>query len=205
MDKVAQAEAERDATRHETVMARLETEAVGNARAQVELELTRVQRALTTSKGDRLKAESELDSVRQASAAAKEAFRKAEEENGHLTDERLSLLMELGATKENFVAFLEKSSTEKSALEAEFDASGDVIFNYGYCCCAFAHDISGSKPMIPTGMPNTSTPLTPEFFVNPRCLSGSSSVLAAAEPVETTREDLLAKDLLASKGEQIFC
>ena len=54
------------------------------------------------------------------------------EENSRLTDERLSLVMEMGATKEDFAAFREKSSAEKSVLEAEFDASGDVIFNYGY-------------------------------------------------------------------------
>ena len=89
---------------------------------------------------------------------------------------------------------------EKSALEAEFDASSDVIFNYGYGCCAFAHDIRGSKPMILTGMPNTSTPLTSEFFVNPQCPPGSSSVLPAAEPVETTGEDLKVNDLLAAEG-----
>ena len=109
-----------------------------------------------------------------------------EEENGHLTDERLSLLMELGAIKEDFAAFREKSSAEKSALKGEFDANSDVIFDYGYGCCAFAHDIRGSKPMIPAGMPDTSTPLPPEFFVNPRCPPGPSSVLPAAEPVETT-------------------
>ena len=40
--------------------------------------------------------------------------------------------MELRAIKEDFAAFLEKSSAEKSALEAEFDASSDVIFDYGY-------------------------------------------------------------------------
>ena len=110
--------------------------------------------------------------------------------------------MELGATKEDFAAFQEKSSAEKSALEAEFDASGDVIFNYGYGCCAFAHDIRGSKPMIPTGMPNSSTALTPDFFVNPRCPSGSSSVLPAADPVKITREDLPAKDLPAVEGKE---
>ena len=37
------------------------------------------------------------------------------------------------------------------------------------------------------------------FFVNPRCPSGSSSVLSVVEPVETTGEDLSAKDLLAAK------
>ena len=112
--------------------------------------------------------------------------------------------MELGAIKEDFAAFQEKSSTEKSALEAEFDASSDVIFDYGYGCCAFAHDICGSKPMIPTGMPDTSTPLPPEFFVNPRCPPGSSSVLPAAEPVETTVEDFPAMILpVAEEGVDI--
>ena len=72
--------------------------------------------------------------------------------------------MELGATKEDFAAFQEKSSAEKSTLEAEFDASGDAIFNYGYSYCAFAHDICGSKPMIPTGMPYALAALTPDFF-----------------------------------------
>ena len=134
-------------------------------------------------------------------AAAKEACRRAEEENSRLTDERLSLLMELGASKEDFAAFRAKSSAEKSTLEAEFDASSDVIFDYGYGYCAFAHDIRGSNPMIPAGMPNTSTPLPLEFFVNPRCPLGSSSVLPVVEPVETTREDFPVKDLpVAEKG-----
>ena len=64
-----------------------------------------------------------------------EARRKAEEENGCLTDERFSFLMELGATKDDFAAFLEKTSAEKTTMEAEFDASSDVIFNYNYGCC----------------------------------------------------------------------
>ena len=109
--------------------------------------------------------------------------------------------MELRAIKEDFAAFWEKSSAEKSALEAEFDASNDVIFDYGYDCCAFAHDIHGSKPMIPARMPDTSTPLPPEFFVNPRCPPSSSSVLPAAGLVETIGEDLLAKDLPAVEEE----
>ena len=149
--------------------------------------------------GGRLNAESELDSARQALATTKEACRRVEEENSRLTDERLSLLMELGAIKEDFAAFRAKSSAEKSALEAEFDASSDVIFDYGYNCCAFAHDMRGSKPMIPARMPDTSTPLPPEFFVNPRCPSGSSSVLPIVEPVEITREDLPVKDLSAAE------
>ena len=199
-NKAAWAKAKRDAARHEMAMARLYTEGAGNALAQVELELSRAQCALATSEGGRRKAESELDSVRQALAATKEAYWNAEEENSRLTNEQLSLVMELGATKEDFEAFREKSSTEKSALEAEFDASDDVIFNYGYGYCAFEHDISGSKPLILFGMPDASTALTLDFFVNPRCPPGSSFVLPTAYPVEITREDFKAKDLPAVEG-----
>ena len=72
-----------------------------------------------------------------------------------------------GATKEDFEAFREKSFAEKSTLEAEFDASSDVIFNYDYGCCAFERDICGSKPLIQSMMSDASTSLTPDFFVNP--------------------------------------
>ena len=90
--------------------------------------------------------------------------------------------MELGDTKDDFAAFREKSYAERSALEAEFDVSSDVIFNYGYGCCAYAHNIRGSKPKIPPGMPDTSTHLTPEFFVNLRCPSGSSLPCPLSSP-----------------------
>ena len=83
--------------------------------------------------------------------------------------------MEVGAGKEELVAFQAKATVEREAMEAEFDASSDVIFNYGYGCCAFAHDICVSKPRIPAGMPDTSKPLPPKFFVNPRCPPSASS------------------------------
>ena len=30
-------------------------------------------------------------------------------------------------------------------MEEDFDIGFDVIFNYGYGCCAFAHNICGSE------------------------------------------------------------
>ena len=109
--------------------------------------------------------------------------------------------MELGTTKDDFTAFRERSFVERSALETEFDASSDVSFNYGYGCCAFAHDIHGSKPKIPLGMPDTSTLLTPKVFVNPRYPPGSSFALSTAEPVETAEEALADKGLPGAEGE----
>ena len=93
--------------------------------------------------------------------ATKEACWRVEEENGRLMDERLSLLVELGTTKDDFAAFRGRSFAKRSALEEEFDASSDVIFNYGYGCCAFAHNIRRSKPKIAPGMPDAPTPQTP--------------------------------------------
>ena len=86
-------------------------------------------------------------------------------------------------------------------MEAEFDASSDVIFNYGYGCCTYAYDKHGSKPKIPPGMPDTSTPLTLEFFVSPRCSLGSSLALSTAEPIETAEEALAEKGLPGAEGE----
>ena len=113
--------------------------------------------------------------------------------------------MELGAIKDDFVAFQEKTSVEKEVMEVEFDASSDVIFNYDYGCCALAHNICGSEALIPAGMPDTSTPLTLEFFVNPRCPPSSSSVFPDAEPVKTIGEDFPAKSLpVAGDGVDIL-
>ena len=100
-------------------------------------------------------------------AVAGEAYRKAEEENSRLADKRLALVMELGTIKDDFAAFREKVVTDRERTEAEFDASGDTLFNYGYGCYVFTHNIRGSKPHIPDGMPDPSVTLTPEFFAIP--------------------------------------
>ena len=103
--------------------------------------------------------ESKLDLVQQALAASGEACQTAEEEASRLTDERVSLLVELGASKDELSAFRAEVSKEKKALEAKYDAGLEVIFNYGYGCCAFAYNICGSKLGISTRMLGTSNPL----------------------------------------------
>ena len=107
--------------------------------------------------------------------AAGEARQKAEEENYRLIDERLSLIMELGASKEELLTFQAKVTKEMKEMEEEFNASSNVIFNYGYDCCAFAHKICGREPMIPVGMTDTMKSLPPEFFIYPRCPASASS------------------------------
>ena len=168
-ERVTRVEAERDVARHELVMARLEIDAAGSARAQMEYELAQVQRALATSEDARRKMESKLDVAQQALVTSKEACRTVDEEVSRLTYERVSLLMELRASKDELSVFRAEVAKEKKALEVEYDAGFEAIFNYGYDCCAFVHNICGSKTKIPDGMSGTSKPLTPEFFINPRC------------------------------------
>ena len=178
IERAVRAESEREDAHHEVAMAQLETEGTSSAWAQVESELTRVQYALVSLEDARWKVESELDRVQQALAASGEAWGKAEGEASSMTDERVSLLVELGASKDELSAFREEVSKERKASEEAFDAGFDFIFNYGYGCCAFAHNICGSKPGIPDGMPDMSKTLPPEFFINPRCPLG-------AVPIET--------------------
>ena len=96
--------------------------------------------------------------------------------------------MEIGTIKDDFIAFREKAIADREAMEVEFDASGDTLFNYGYGCCVFTHNICGSKPQITDGMSDPSIPLTPEVFANPRCPPSSSSVTPAPDPAAVSRE-----------------
>ena len=61
VERAVRVEAERDAACHEVAMAQLEIEEASSARAQMEFELARVQRALPALEDARRKVESELD------------------------------------------------------------------------------------------------------------------------------------------------
>ena len=64
-------------------------------------------------------------------AASKEARRKAKDKVSRLANERVSLLLELGASKYELTGVQVEASKEKKAMEEAFDVGFDVIFNYG--------------------------------------------------------------------------
>ena len=144
---------------------------------QIDSELAWVQRALELAEEARERAESKHRAAREVLAAAGEACKKEEEENGRLVDEKLALVIELRAVKDEFSAFREKAAADRETMEAEFNSSGNALFNYCYGCCVFTHNICGSKPQIPNGMSDSSIPLTPEFFSNPQCPQASRQPL----------------------------
>ena len=188
-ERAARAEAERDAALHEASMAKLSAEGALSTRAQVKTELARVQRALGLVEEARRKAEFDRGAAQEVLAATREACKKAEEENSQLAEEKLALVIELGAVKDDFAAFREKGAAEKKMLEAAFDLSGDTLFNYGYGCNDFAHNICGSKPEIPEGMPNPSVPLTLDFFANPCCPPSASVAASVLDSVVVSEGD----------------
>ena len=112
------------------------------------------------------KMESELARVQNALVVTKEARRNADDEVSCLTDERVSLLLELKTSKDEMSAIRAEALKENEALREAYKEGFDVIFNYGYGCCAFARNICGSQSKVPDGMPNMSKPLSQEFFIN---------------------------------------
>ena len=66
--------------------------------------------------------ESVLTGVQHALIASEEARRKAEDEASRLEDERVSLLLELGASKDELTGVRAEASKERKALEEDFDA-----------------------------------------------------------------------------------
>ena len=134
-------------------------------------------------------------------ATVEEACKKAEEENNNLVDEKLALVIKLGALKDDFATFREKAAADRESIEAEFYSSGDTLFNYSYGCCAFTYNICGSKPQIPDGMLNPFIPLTAEFFSNPRCPLGLSAVASTLDPIVVAGEDR-SKNSPATAGKE---
>ena len=97
VERMARAEAERDVSHHDALMACMDANVAGKARARarVEFELAMVQNALAT---------------------VQEARQKADDLVSRLTDERVSLLLELGTCMDEISAIWTKALRENEAL-----------------------------------------------------------------------------------------
>ena len=115
----------------------------------------------------------------------KEARQKEEDKASRLADEQVSLLLELETCKDEVSAIQAKAFKEKRALEEAYEDVCDIIFNYGYGCCAFAHNICGSQPEVPNGMSDTSKLLSLELFIHPQCPLGVVPTVAASIDVHS--------------------
>ena len=74
-------------------------------------------------------------------------------------------------------------------MEEDYHKAPKVIFAYGYGCCMFKHNICGSQLEVLNNMPDSSDPLPPEFFTNPKCLPVSTVTEAAVVKANETSKD----------------
>ena len=109
------------------------------------------------------------------------------------------MLLELGTCKDEVSAIWAEALKEKKALEEAYEEGFDVTFNYGYGCCALAHNICGSQPKVLDRMPDTSKSLSPEFFINPRCPPGVVPAKAATIDVRSGEAMIMSeREILAA-------
>ena len=149
------AEKDRDEAKEEAQVARLATVVAGDVRVKLEGDLARVKDAMATLEESRVVAE--------------EARRKVEYEATRLEVDRTSLMLKLGAAKDEVSSLQSQAGKGKKAMEEEYHKALEVTFAYGYRCCAFKHNICEDRPDVPQGMPDFANPLPPKFFVNPGC------------------------------------
>ena len=148
----------------EAKVARLVENAVGDAKARENKDLTRVQEAL---------------------AAVEEGRLKAEAETTRLEVERTSLLLELRTTKDEVSSIISHASRDKEVIEEEYQKALEVIFAYGYECCVFKHNICGDHPEFLEGMSDSTDSLPLEFFVNLGCppLQATTKAIVTEAPL----------------------
>ena len=120
-----------------------------------------------------------MAATKEARAVAEEARSKAEAEASHLEVEQTSFLLEIGAAKDEVSSFHSQASKDKEITEEDYQKALEVIFFLWLLVLCFQNNINicGDQPEVPDGMPDSSDPLPPEFFVSPKC----PPVLAAIE------------------------
>ena len=121
-ERIAWGERERDEAKQEAKVGQLVATAAGDAKARVEDDLTKALNAL---------------------AATEEGERRSEAEIALLEAERVSLLLDLEASKGKASSLHAWVGKDKEAMEKDYQKALELIFSYGYGCCAFKHSIYG--------------------------------------------------------------
>ena len=127
---------------------------VRDAKARVEVDLTKALNSLAAAEEGGHKLEAEIACL--------------EAEVARLEAERTSLFLELKASKHEVPSLHARASKDREDMVEDYQGSLDLIFAYDYGCCVFKNNIYRDWPYIPYGMPNSSNPLPLKFFDNLR-------------------------------------
>ena len=80
-----------------------------------------------------------------------------------------------------------EAGKDKAAMEEDYQKALELIFAYGYGCCMFKHNIYDDQPEVLEGMPDSSDPLPPKFFANPRCPPVPAATKATTAKVDQSK------------------
>ena len=69
-------------------------------------------------------------------------------------------------------------------MEEDYQKALELIFSYDYGCCMFNHNICGDQLGVSNDMLDSFDPLSPEFFVNPKCPPVPSAIEAIVAEVD---------------------
>ena len=116
--------------------------------------------------GDLARVKDALAAMEEARVIAEKARCKAKSEAVRLEVDQTSLLLDLGATKDEVSSLQSQASKDKEAMEEEYHG-GD--FFLWVRVCVFKHNICEDPPKVLEGMPDSSDSLPPKFFVNLEC------------------------------------
>ena len=97
----------------------------------------------------------DLARAQRALAATEEAKPKAEDETALLEVKRTSLLLEIGAAKDEVCSRQCQADKDKEAMEEDYQKALEVLFAYDYGCCVFKHNICEDHPEVLDGMPDS--------------------------------------------------
>ena len=152
---IIRVEKERDEAKQEARATQIVATSAGDSKARVEVDLTKALNSLTV---------------------VEEGEHRLEAKISRLEVKQVSLLLELEASKGGVSSLHARANKDKEDMVKDCQGSLELIFAYGYGCCAFKNNIYGDQPEIPDGMPNSTNPLPPKKFVNLRCPPSPSSL-----------------------------
>ena len=103
----------------------------------------------------------------------------------------MSLLLEIGAAKDEVSSLYSQVGKDKEVIEEDYRKAMEVIFAYDYGCYFFKHNICGDQPKVPNGMPDSSDPFPPKFFMSskwPSVPAVTKDIAIEAHPSDMAKE-----------------
>ena len=126
----------------------------GDAKAKVEVDLTKALNSLVAAEEGGRRSEAKI-----AGLGVKLA--RIEVEFTRVKAERASLSLELKASKSEVSSLHARVDKDREDMVKDYQGSLELIFAYGYGCCAFKNNICGYRLEIPEVMPDSANPFSP--------------------------------------------